>query len=92
MAERLHAALRRLRWLLRIAKAATRDPRLPRPLRWALALALAIKAVPLPDFGVDEVILLVVGSLLATVYRSRFREIIAEVVLERRKGPTHPEG
>ena len=70
--KRTLAAIRRL---LRLARAVATDPRLPRPLRWAVTVALAIKAVPVPDFGVDEVILLIVGALLATVYRATFRDI-----------------
>ena len=65
-------------YLVKVAKACATDERLPRPLRWALAFALAIKVVPVPDFGIDEVILLVVGVLLATVYRPTFRAILAE--------------
>ena len=69
---------KQLVYLVKVAKACATDKRLPRPLRWALALALAIKIVPLPDFGIDEIILLVVGVLLATVYRPTFRAILDE--------------
>jgi hypothetical protein len=69
---------KQLVYLVKVAKACATDERLPRPLRWALTLALAIKVVPLPDFGVDEIILLVVGVLLATVYRPTFLAILAE--------------
>jgi hypothetical protein len=36
------------------------------------------KAVPIPDFGIDEIILILIGALLLTVYRPTFREIVAE--------------
>ena len=42
-------------------------------------VALAIKTVPVPDFGIDEVLLLAIGLLLVTVYRSTMREILADV-------------
>ena len=70
---------RQLRFALRVAKAVATDERLPRPLRWATGVALAVKVVPVPDFGIDEVILVVVGALLLTVYRSTFRDIVAEL-------------
>jgi hypothetical protein len=67
-----------IRYLLRVTKALATDARLPRPLRWGLRVALAIKAVPVPDCGVDEIILLLIGVLLVTVYRPTLREILAE--------------
>jgi hypothetical protein len=67
-----------LRYMVKVAKAVATDERLPRPLRWAVAVALAIKVVPVPDFGVDEVILVVVGLLLVTVYRPTLRAILEE--------------
>lgn len=67
-----------LRYFVKVAKALATDKRLPRPLRWALTVALAIKAVPFPDFGLDEIILVVVGVLLLTVYRPTFTAILAE--------------
>lgn len=73
------ALRRQVRWLLRVAQAVARDERLPRPLRWGLMVALAIKTVPVPDFGIDEVLLLAIGLLLVTVYRSTMREILADV-------------
>jgi hypothetical protein len=69
---------KQLRYLVKVAKTLATDERLPRPLRWALALAIAIKMVPVPDFGVDEVILVVVGVLLVTVYRPTLRAILDE--------------
>lgn len=69
---------RRMRFYWRVAKSLTRDERLPRPLRWTVAACLAVKAVPVPDFGIDEVGLGVVALLLATVYRPTFRAIVAE--------------
>ena len=67
-----------LRYLVRVAKACATDERLPRPLRATLAVALAIKVVPIPDFGVDEILLLAIGVLLVTVYRPTFKAILEE--------------
>jgi hypothetical protein len=69
---------RQLQYLIRATKAIATDERLPRPLRWGLTVALAIKVVPLPDFGVDEVILIVIGLLLVTIYRPTLRAILDE--------------
>jgi hypothetical protein len=69
---------RQLRYMVKVVKAVATDERLPRPLRQALAVALAIKVAPVPDFGVDEVILVVVGLLLVTVYRPTMRAILEE--------------
>ena len=64
---------------MKLTKALATDERLPRPMRWAIGVALAIKVVPIPDFGVDEVILIVVGALLLTVYRPIFRSVLREI-------------
>ena len=69
---------RQLRFAMKLTKALATDERLPRPLRWAIGFALAVKVVPVPDFGIDEIILVLVGALLLTVYRPMFREILAE--------------
>lgn len=69
---------RQLRFAMRVAKALATDERVPRPMRWAIGVALAVKVVPFPDFGVDEVILLVIGVLLLTLYRPTFHAIVAE--------------
>jgi len=66
------------RWL-RIARALATDKRLPRGVRWLFAVALAIKAIPLPDLGIDEVLLLVGVGLLAGPYRGVWRQIREEV-------------
>jgi len=63
---------------IRVAKALAFDPRFPRPLRWAVRVALAIKCVPFPDFGVDEVILIVVGTILWFFYRPDLLAVIGE--------------
>ena len=39
---------RQLQYLVKVAKALATDERLPRPLRWGLKLALAMKVVPVP--------------------------------------------
>ncbi|HEX4864518.1 MAG TPA: hypothetical protein VFV02_10620 [Acidimicrobiales bacterium] len=67
-----------LRYLIKVVKSLATDERLPRPLRWALKVALAMKVVPVPDFGIDEVILLCIGVLLVTVYRPTFQAILEE--------------
>lgn len=71
-------ARRRVAYWVAIAKALTTDPRLPRPLRWTVGIGLAVKAVPLPDFGIDEVALGVAALLLATRYRKVAGQIIAD--------------
>jgi hypothetical protein len=65
------------RWL-RVAKALTTDKRLPWPVRWIFRVALAIKCVPVPDFGIDEVLLLIGVGLLAGPYRGVWRQIREE--------------
>lgn len=67
-----------LRFAVKVTKALATDARVPRPMRWAIGVALAMKVVPFPDFGLDEVILVIVGALLVTVYRPTFRAILAE--------------
>lgn len=67
-----------LGFAMKLTKALATDERLPRPLRWAIGIALAVKVVPMPDFGIDEIILVLIGALLLTVYRPTFREIVAE--------------
>lgn len=69
----------RIRFAVRMAKAAATDKRLPKPVRLLFAISLAIKAVPFPDFGVDEIGLGVGILLLATVYRGTWRTIMAEL-------------
>ena len=55
------------------------DPRLPWPVRWIFRVALAIKCVPVPDFGIDEVLLLIGIALLAGPYRRTWALIRQEV-------------
>ena len=69
----------RIKATFRLMKALATDARVPRPIRWLIGVSLAIKAVPVPDFGIDEVGLLIAFGLLATVYRKRFAEIRAEL-------------
>lgn len=68
---------RHLRLALRVAKALTRDERLPRPLRWTVAVGLAAKAMPV-DFGVDELALGIAALLLVTRYRGVLQAVIAD--------------
>lgn len=70
----------KLKRTLRLLKALATDERIPRPVRWLIGVSLAIKTVPFPDFGVDEVGLLVAFVLLSTVYRRQFAEIRAELL------------
>ncbi|HKR99644.1 MAG TPA: hypothetical protein VJU79_09030 [Candidatus Dormibacteraeota bacterium] len=67
-----------LRMVIRIARALATDRRLPRPMRWMFAIALAIKTVPLPDLGVDEVLLVIAGLWLVIGHRRTFRAIVSE--------------
>jgi hypothetical protein len=63
---------------MRLGKALATDPRLPKPLRWMFAAAFAIKAVPFPDFGIDEVLLVIGALFLAGPYRKAWRSIWEE--------------
>jgi len=64
---------------VRFAKTLVTDQRVPRPLRWLIAVSLAIKVVPFPDFGVDEVVLVIVGLVLVIFYRPVIRAILEEM-------------
>jgi len=68
----------RLKRLLRLAKAAATDPRLPRPVRYLFVVALAVKCLPV-DFGADEILLLVGVGLLYGPYRRQWAEIRGEI-------------
>lgn len=81
-------ARRHVAYWLSIAKALTTNPRLPRPLRWTMAVGLAVKAVPVPDFGIDELALGVAAVLLATRYRRVAKQIITEVTNQPLNQPT----
>ena len=70
-----------LRFAMKVTKALATDERLPRAMRWAIGIALAVKVVPVPDFGIDEVILIVIGALLLPVYRPTFQAIVHETRL-----------
>jgi len=63
---------------MRLAQALALDPRFPRPLRWAIRVALAVKLMPFPDFGIDEAILIVAGAILWQFYRPELLAVIAE--------------
>lgn len=69
----------RIKATFRLLRALVGDERIPRPIRALIGVSLAIKALPVPDFGIDELGLLIAFALLATVYRNRFAEIRAEV-------------
>jgi hypothetical protein len=54
---------------LRTVKVLARDQKIPRPLRWLLAIGL----LPVPG-PFDEAVLLIVAGLLFTFYRDRMSE------------------
>jgi hypothetical protein len=68
----------RIKATFRLLKALATDERLPKPVRWLIGVSLAVKAVPFPDFGIDEVGLLI-PFVLTTVYRNHFAAIRADV-------------
>lgn len=70
---------RRVRYWLRLARAAATDPRLPRSVRWLFRVGIAIKLVPGPDLGIDEVALALGAILLATRYRATWATIREEL-------------
>jgi hypothetical protein len=72
-----------LMFAVSFAKTLTTDQRVPRPLHWLIGVSLAIKVVPFPDFGVDEIVLVIVGLVLVIFYRPALTAI-----LERRDQPT----
>jgi hypothetical protein len=67
-----------LLFAVKFARTLMSDQRVPRPLRWLIGVCLAIKIVPFPDFGVDEVVLIVVGLVLVIFYRPALRAILEE--------------
>ena len=77
----------KIKHAFRLLKALSTDPRIPRPVRWLIGVSIAIKAVPFPDFGIDELGLLIAFVLLSTVYRQRFNEIRAEIRAEMMASP-----
>lgn len=81
-----------LMFAVRFAKVLTTDERVPRPLRWLIVVSLAIKVVPFPDFGVDEVVLAVVGLVLVVFYRPALMAILDETrAAEAAKVGSSPE-
>jgi hypothetical protein len=64
--------------MMRLAKAAATDARLPKPVRGLFIVGLAAKAMPV-DFGIDEFCLGLGVLLLATRYRSVWAEIREDV-------------
>ena len=69
----------RLKRLVRLAKAASTDERLPRSVRWLFRVSIAVKALPCPDFGIDELGLIVGIILLNTAYRDEWEQIRSEI-------------
>jgi hypothetical protein len=68
---------------VRFAKILMTDRRVPRPLRWLIRVSLAIKVVPVPDFGVDEAVLVGVGLVLVIFYRP----VLVAMLEEARTAP-----
>ncbi len=66
---------KRIKYVFLLAKAAATDPRLPKSVRWLFKIGLAVKLLPIPDFGVDELCLGLGVILLATRYRSEWKLI-----------------
>ena len=68
---------------------------LPRWLRRVLAFALVVKALPIPDFGIDEAALGIVFGVLAVGYPGIFSALVAqsrsEITREREPLDTSPE-
>jgi hypothetical protein len=73
---------------IRLLRTLATDDRIPRPVRWLIGISLAVKAVPLPDFGIDEIGLLIAFVLLSTIYRNRFAEIREEIRDQERNRET----
>jgi membrane protein implicated in regulation of membrane protease activity len=67
-----------LSFAVKFARILMADRRVPRPLRWLIGISLAIKVVPFPDFGLDEVVLIIVGLVLLIFYRPVLRSILEE--------------
>src|SRR5579884_2545526 len=63
---------------VKFARTLMSDTRVPRPLRWLIGVSLAIKIVPVPDFGLDEVVLIIVSLVLVIFYRPVLRAILEE--------------
>jgi membrane protein implicated in regulation of membrane protease activity len=63
---------------VRFAKILMTDQRVPCSLCWLIGVSLAIKVVPFPDFGVDKVVLVVVGLVLVIFYKPAFAAILEE--------------
>lgn len=55
--------------MVRAGRVLARDPRLPRPLRWAAGLAL----LPIPG-PLDEAVLLLLAPVFLALYREPMRE------------------
>ena len=62
----------------KFARTLMTDDRVPRPLRWLIGVSLAIKVVPFPDFGIDEIVIVIVGLVLVAFYRPALRAILNE--------------
>lgn len=68
----------RLRLLLRALKALSRDPRIPRPVRWVLLASL----LPVPG-PFDEAVGLLALGLIAVFWRP----VLRDVLRQHRDGP-----
>jgi hypothetical protein len=70
---------KRVKRMMKLAKAAATDKRLPRPVRWLFRIGIAAKVFPGPDFGIDEVCLGLGVILLYTKYRQTWALIRSEI-------------
>ena len=77
---------RRVARLVRLAKAAATDPRLPAPVRWLFRIGIAAKLWPGPDLGIDELALGLGIVLLGTKYRKEWDLIRADLDSTNQKG------
>jgi len=67
-----------LKRMMRLAKAAATDKRLPPSVRWLFKIGLLAKLMPI-DFGIDEVCLGLGVLLLATLHRETWAQIRSEI-------------
>lgn len=68
----------RVLFAVKFARTLVTDQRVPRPLRWIIGISLAMKVVPFPDFGADEIVLIAVGIVLFIFYRPVLQAILEE--------------
>ena len=65
----------RLRYAVQFARLLVKDPRIPKPLRVTIGAGLAVKLLPVPDFGIDEILLGAAALILLLFYRPVLADI-----------------